>query len=146
MTASTGKLEMHKMLTRGCLFRKARPEKECFEKPRVLFAQELYCTLVSRVDSLYSYMMGLWDLKKHFPQLNCGRYLWLSSSPFVLPLKPWFFYDRQSITCIISNNPVQGRDVPGWEQAGVMEQAQWEGGLILSLKSCHFSSMLLWAN
>lgn len=33
---------MNKILTRGCLGRKARPEKGCLEKLIVLFAQELH--------------------------------------------------------------------------------------------------------
>lgn len=57
-------------------------------------------------------MMGLWDLKKDFPNwpmvdIFYHEFLSLCPTP-----KTQFLYDRQSTTCIIRSNLVRGRQVP----------------------------------
>lgn len=47
-------------------------------------------------------------------------------SPFGLPLKPWFFYDRQSLLHVLSGAPQCRADLYQHQEEGarVMERAQ----------------------
>ena len=119
----TGKPEMKKMLTGGCLCINGRSEKKCLEKLGVLFAQQLYPGPQSRQfiflhagtqepeDRLYP--IDLW-------QIVMG----VSLFPFGLLLKPWFLYDN--LLHVMSEATQFRAELYQHQEegAGVTEQAQ----------------------